>query len=94
MTDPTPSRPLWKTMEVAYYKSESPQRVKWQNHHGYAAEIRALADWLEAMWTAQGPPANIPMEFIHGLSIGMEIHREGTINILRAEADRAEAGDD
>jgi hypothetical protein len=33
------------------------------------------------------------MEFVEGLAIGMAIHREGTLNILRAEADRAEAGD-
>jgi hypothetical protein len=93
---PTPTRPLlWEVMYNAYDQSTSPSGLAqdWADHHGYAAEIRAIADWLEAMWAAQGPPANIPMEFVEGLSIGMKIHREGALNILRAEANRAEAGE-
>jgi hypothetical protein len=93
MADPI-NRPLWQVMYAAYDQSKAPDDVEyWEDNHGYAAEIRAVADWLEAMWTAQGPPSDIPVEFIHGLSIGMEIHREGTLNILRIEADRAEAGE-
>jgi hypothetical protein len=86
MTNPT-NPPLWVAMCAAYAATPPPYHAAFY----YAAEIRALADWLEAMWTAQGPSSGIQTEFGEGLSIGMEIHREGTLNILRAEADKAEA---
>ena len=83
---------LWQVMDDAYDKSVPPAGKEWQNSHGYAAEIRALADWLEAMWAAQQPTPESSLPFVQGLSMGMKLHREGTLNILRAEADRVEAG--
>jgi len=86
--------PLWEAMDDA--------RLESCLAHGFlprftpradrAAEIRAIAEWLEAMWAAQGPPLDLPVPLLEGLNIGMKMHREGTLNILRAEADRAEAG--
>lgn len=92
-TDPT-NPPLWQAMAEARQGGpvgDDPMLAQMCGHL-YAAEIRALADWLVAIWTAKGPPSGIQTEFGEGLSIGMEIHREGTLNILRAEADKAEAG--
>ena len=53
MNTPTPNRPsLWRVMQDAYFKGRNPGN---SDHHGYAAEIRAIADemvlqfdpWLE-----------------------------------------------
>jgi hypothetical protein len=92
-------RPLWKVMRDAYIQSSGTlvddlgrEVLSGPDREEFAAMLCAIANWLEAIWAAQGPPASIPMEFVEGLSIGMKMHREGTLNILRAEADRAEAG--
>jgi len=84
--------PLWQVMRDRYEEFLRIRPIPTEGER-YAAEIRALADWLEAMWAAQRPSAEIPTEFAQGLSVGMEMHREGTLNILRAEADKAEAGE-
>ena len=84
MSDTPDRKPLWKAMDDAYGVEDTAEE-------SYVAIILAIADWLEAMWTAQKQSPKIPMDFVEGLSIGMQIHREGTLNILRAEADRAKA---
>jgi hypothetical protein len=92
MADPTPNRPLWKVMQDAaneVSKTSGPIHSR----RGYAAELRAIAEWLEAMWAAQAPTPDIPIAFAEGLAMGMKMHREGTLNILRDEADRAEVGE-
>ena len=38
------SSPLWEVMQVAYFQGRDPGCSE---PHGYAAEIRALADWIE-----------------------------------------------
>jgi hypothetical protein len=48
----TPNRPpLWEEMQAAYFKGRNPGL---NDRHGYAAEIRALRDWLvpEGLLTA------------------------------------------
>ena len=73
------NRPLWRKMEVAYSESEKPGGVEnWLSEHGYAAEIRAIADELQ--------------ERRSNLETGYNLRPEGIIAWLRAEADRAEAG--
>lgn len=37
------STPLWKVLEAAFLAGRSPG---YSDRHGYAEEIRALADWL------------------------------------------------
>ena len=50
----TPNRPLlWEAMQDAYFNSRISPR------HGYAAEIRALRDWLVPEEKAP-PPAGYP----------------------------------
>ena len=41
MTNP---KPLWKVMQRAYDESDDGTRNDWKMHHGYAAELRAIAD--------------------------------------------------
>lgn len=48
------TRPLWRVMSRAYDESAAPRGVLWDDHHGYAAEIDAIVQWLPAM-----PPAEI-----------------------------------
>ena len=48
------AEPLWKVLEAAYFKGRSPGFAEGP---GYAAEIRALRDWLIPNLKAPGPKA-------------------------------------
>lgn len=43
MNDTTNRPPLWWAMQGAYFEGRNPG---FSDRHGYAAEIRALRDWL------------------------------------------------
>jgi hypothetical protein len=59
-----------------------------------AAELRAIASWLEAKWTAPGPTPNaLGDPFIKSSQMGEVFHREATLNVLRSEAERAARGE-
>jgi hypothetical protein len=72
----TQGQPLWRVMNLAYDNSSHPQ---WEEHHGMAAEIRAVADWIKRRQE---------FEYGHTLRDVREV-----LGWLRAEADRAERGD-
>lgn len=46
MTDPTPTTPLWRVMHKAFIDYEAANDDYFQNYHGYAAELRAVRDYL------------------------------------------------
>ena len=73
-TDPTNYPPLWRMMHDAYLK---PKLSGPEGHLGFAAEIRAIAEWIE---TRNG-------RRMASIAVGA---REVAAQ-LRAEADRAEA---
>jgi hypothetical protein len=56
-----------------------PQGEVWEERHGYAAEIRAVADWIVGHY--------------YGTPLSVRVGAEHIIERLRAEADRAEAGE-
>jgi hypothetical protein len=90
MTDPTPNRQLWRVMHDAYLK---PNLSGPRGHLGFAAEIRALADWL----VPEEPPINlgdINMRDISEISRWFQRDERQRLRLdLLAEADRAEAGE-
>ena len=72
--------PLWRAMDAAYDNSTKPEGAEfWKNEHGYAAELRAIADWLESTY--------------HGTPLMVRVGAEDIAKRLRWEADRAEAGE-
>jgi hypothetical protein len=75
MSAPTPDRPpLWRVMEAAYYEGRDPGN---NERHGYAAEIRAVRDWIQ----------------LHGdLTMKISTWHQ-IYDLLTAEAERAERGD-
>jgi hypothetical protein len=79
MTEPTPNRPLWREMYEAYDQSTAPSGLAqdWADHHGYAAEIRAIAQRLAAKQSGL-------LETGHTMSV------DEAILWLGYEADRAE----
>lgn len=92
MTDPP--RPLWRVMRVAYARSTAPSGdlTGWKTHHGYAAELRAIADWLvpeedEPPFIARNASCEMWLER------GMLRERQRLRLLLLNEADRAEAGE-
>jgi hypothetical protein len=77
MADPTPNRPpLWEVMQDAYFKGRNPGISE---PHGYAAEIRAIADEAQVQFD--------------GHFAGRWEKELRIIDWLRAEADRADAGE-
>jgi len=41
----TTPEPLWRAMDLAYDRSVAPDgEPMWESYHGYAAELRAIAD--------------------------------------------------
>jgi hypothetical protein len=77
-TDPT-NRPLWRVMHKAHMDADP-----FNNTKGYAAELRAVADWL------------VPEEPLLGGDHRWELERDQRQIIRRkllAEADKAEAGE-
>lgn len=90
MTD-TPQEPLWRVMYQAYDTSSHPQ---WEEHHGMAAEIRAVADWLvpEEPEPPAGDGEPWPQAY-QQRSDAMWEQRQTLRQRLLAEADRAERGD-
>jgi hypothetical protein len=75
MTD-TQDQPLWWVMQGAYFEGRNPG---FSDRHGYAAEIRAVADWIKR---------HQEFEYGHTLRDVREV-----LGWLRAEVDRAERGD-
>jgi hypothetical protein len=71
--------PLWKVMRDAYDRSEAPPGAIWEDEHGYAAELRAIAEEIETRYRAT--------------PLMMRVGAEDIAKMLRAEADRAEAGE-
>ena len=83
------AQPLWKVMRTAYACSTAPNGSTrdWTGRDGFAAEIRAVAEWLV--------PEEEPLpDSVHG---GNRFDRQAERQRLRAllitEADRAERGD-
>lgn len=74
-------QPLWLAMARQYDESSAPAGMTWQDHHGYAAEIRAVRDHLF--------PAGRP-----GDDSCCDVMMGRLWDQLTTEADRAEAGDD
>ena len=89
------NRPLWRKMEVAYRESEKPGGVEnWLSEHGYAAEIRALADWLVP--DEPDAPRSTDGSWNAAVQMGSDaiwMQRQHLRKLLLAEADRAEAGE-
>ena len=74
--------PLWEVLRRAYDTSPlAPMDADddWTDRHGYAAEIRAVRDWLVP---EEGPPAGAYWS-----------ERQRLRALLTAEADRAERGE-
>ena len=50
------SQPLWRVMEAAFLDGRSPG---FNDCYGYAAELRAVADWLSIYLAAQIRPDDL-----------------------------------
>jgi hypothetical protein len=84
MPDPTPNRPLWQVMHDAFLEVLRPRPLHPDPERiGGAAMLRAIVSEIQRRWDVVLPDDS---EF-HG-DTGMEI-----VAWLRAEADRAEAGE-
>lgn len=83
--------PLWRVMHRAYDESAPPGGGEWTNSCGYAAEIRALADWL----VPEEPEPEVPdFPDANDMAPWQRWHeRKRTRQRLLAEADRAERGE-
>lgn len=80
------NEPLWRVMEAAFIEGRKPG---FSDRQGYAAEIRALMEWLvpeEPMGTFGDAKALVRTI--------MRDERQRLRALLEAEADRAETGDD
>ena len=89
MSDPN-RPPLWWAMQGAYFSGRNPGL---SDRHGYAAEIRAVADWL----IPDDPVPEIVLESsLDAFGLYMAFHRQRMHlrERLLAEADRAERGND
>jgi hypothetical protein len=88
-TDPTPNRPLWQAMQYAYAKWVKERTANQaDDRYGYAAELRAIADWLVP---------EEPMIVEGGRSYEqawLVSERERLRRLLLDEADKAEARDE
>jgi hypothetical protein len=84
-TMPAP-RPLWHIMQEAYFRGRDPGHSE---RHGYAAELRALADVV-------APKEDEPLlPFIEpDYAMGARIRGQRIRALLLAEAKRAEKGGD
>ena len=82
MTDPTLNLPLWRVIRGAYDTSTAPsgEVEDWTERDGYAAELRAIADWIR-----QRHPLTPDSQTYVGANV---VAAE-----LLAEADRAEGGE-
>lgn len=82
MTDYPNRPPLWLEMRTAYDCSTAPNGSTddWTERDGFAAEIRALRDWIEKRQVDE-----------YGVTLPDVCE---VIGWLTAEADRAERGDD
>ena len=89
MTD-TPNRPpLWEVLQGAYFQGRNPGLSE---RHGYAAEIRAVADWL----IPDDPVPDVVLESdLEAFTIYMAFNRirMHLRQQLLDEADRAERGE-
>lgn len=72
--------PLWMTMQLAFFEGRNPGL---NDRYGYAAEIRALRDWLVPEESIEDAPGR----FVNGCCLGERQHLRA---LLTAEADRAE----
>jgi hypothetical protein len=77
--------PLWRVMLAAGDLCELPDDRPWDEHHVYAAELRAIADWLV-------PEEVEPDECDRAIRLRW-LERQRIRFELLAEADRAEAGE-
>ena len=88
----TPSRPpLWEVLRRAYDTSPlAPMDADddWTDRHGYAAEIRALRDWLVPEEDKPNDEFCCPPVYTMLWRQNMDLRA-----LLTAEADRAERGD-
>lgn len=73
--------PLWEVMQGAYFEGRNPG---FSDRHGYAAEIRALRDWLV-------PEESMPSDELSSWDRLWE--RQRLRALLTAEAERAERGE-
>jgi hypothetical protein len=89
---------LWEVMRDAYAASSGYYITAFEQsalpgprRQEFEAMLLALAGWLEAVWAAQKPsPPDQGESFLLGMKVAEKIHREGTLNILRAAAAEAE----
>ena len=89
----TTPEPLWRAMDLAYDRSVAPDgEPMWESYHGYAAELRAIADWLVPEEPRpKTDDALSPGDW--GAKITRWLANQEKRNLLLAEADRAEAGE-
>ena len=90
----TEREPLWWIMQEAYFESRKPGHC---DRLGYAAEIRAIADWLVPE-EPEPPLGVVPKSEINKCIDEHSEWREWFVRgclrtELLAEADRAEAGE-
>ena len=79
------TEPLWKVLETAYFKGRSPGFAEGP---GYAAEIRALRDWL--IPEEPGPTGMQPASHSYSARELERKERQRLRALLTAEAKRAE----
>ena len=78
------SEPLWQVMSAAYERSGPPAGTeRWEENHGYAAELRAINIWIAEHMTQRRNTLTGEVTYLVS-----ELH-----SALDAEADRAEAGE-
>jgi hypothetical protein len=81
----TQNQPLWRVMEGAFLEGRNPG---FSDRHGYAAEIRAVANWLVPEEVKPNDEFCIPP--VHSM---LWQRRQALRHRLLAEADRAERGE-
>ena len=83
------AQPLWKVMRTAYDCSTAPNGSTgdWIERDGFAAEIRAVAEWL----VPEEEP--LPDSLYGGNRFDRQAERQRLRALLTTEADRAERGD-
>lgn len=80
--------PLWMTMQLAFFEGRNPGL---NDRYGYAAEIRALRDWLVPEEIE--PTGMRPCGDTYSAQSIKRGERQRLRALLTTEADRAERGD-
>jgi hypothetical protein len=83
-------RKLWAVMRDAYDESDDGTRNDWKVRHGYAAELRAIADRAEYMDPPEPPLTSPCSEYDSGFGHGALAMQQQFVAWLRAAAAEAE----